>query len=274
MKQELALPVKSFDGLSRQQLLIYAKELGEHFVTEQSLQRVITDRERQVRDLIAATISAQEEERQWIALEVHDRIAQTLASVFQQLQSLESMVKKQPEVRQKAVRASKLVREAIRESRNIMNDLHPPGLDEFGVIPIIEEELHRFREETRCQTRFDSNCRTRPPREVEVALYRIFREALINVRKHATTATKVAVALEHKGPAVNLRVQDNGGGFDLDAASQRKGVGGLVSMQKRAEVIGGTLHITTNPGRGTTVTVRFPITDGSSEGGQKDDHRE
>ncbi len=205
-----------------------------------------------------ASISALEEERQWIALEVHDRIAQTLVAIFQQLQTLESFTHADPKAWQVTVRASALVREAIREARNIMNDLHPPLLDEFGVIPLIEEELRHFQEDTGCQATLNADYPARPSRDTEVAIYRIFHEALINVRRHAN-ATKVFVALEGQRHSVRLSVVDNGAGFGADETLGKKRVCGLMSMQRRAELAGGSCSIESTPSHGTRVEVRIPL---------------
>ena len=248
-----------FDGLGRQQLLLYAQELGESFRQVQGLRGALTEREKHICRLAAASIAAQEDEREWIAYEVHDRIAQTLASVFHHLQTLESMVQDDQSARQVAVRASVLLREVIRESRNIMNDLHPPVLDEFGIDPLIREELRHFQEERSCQTTYDVNYAVRPPRDVEVVLYRIFHEALINVGRHAVGAAKVAVDLASNAAAVSLAVQDDGPGFDVGRALQAKRVGGLMSMRRRAEIIGGSLQVESSSDRGTTVRVSVAL---------------
>lgn len=204
-------------------------------------------------------LDALEAERQWIAYEVHDRIAQTLFAVSQQIQTMESLTRIDSSARQLAVRASLLVREAIREARNIMNDLHPPALDEFGLAPLIEEELRRFQEDTGCNARLTADWQTRPPTRVEVALYRIFHETLINIRRHAPNARSVVVTLASADHSVSLKVEDDGPGFDVLAAVQRKHVGGLMSMQRRAEIIGGRLEVHSSPGQGTCVTLQFPV---------------
>lgn len=248
----------TFDGLDRQQLLVYARELAAHFRKEQSLQQALSERERKLRELTAAFMAAQEEERQWISLEVHDRIAQLQVSIFQHLEILASMTQTDAKARPVILRASALVREAIREARNIMNDLHPPILDEFGVVPLINEELRRFQEDTGCQARFNHNYQVRPRRDVEVALYRIFHEALTNIRRHASTATGVAVTLTCQDHGISLQVEDNGPGFEVKATTQHKRIGGLLSMQRRAEILGGSLELASTPGQGTKVTVSLP----------------
>jgi len=250
---------QTFDGLSRQQLLIYAREVAELFRKEHHLQHALSEREQQIRELTAASIRAHEGERQWIAYEVHDRIAQALASVFQQLQTLESMTRDDPQARQVATRASVLLREAIRETRNIMNDLHPPLLDEFGIVPLIEEEIRHFQEATGCGVGFDADCPVRPSPDAELVLYRIFHEALINVRRHATSVENVTVTLTSRDHAASLQVLDDGPGFDVEAATQDRRVGGLMSMRRRTEIIGGTFEVASSPGQGTRVTTRIPI---------------
>ena len=253
---------RTFDGLSRQQLLVYARELSEHVEEEDSLRRQLTERERQVADLVAACIAAQEEERQWIALEVHDRIAQNLAAVFHQLQVLESMTLPDARANGIVLRASTLVREAIRESRSIMNDLDPPGLAEYGLSSLLSEELRRLQEDTGCQVKLDDDCQVRPSHDVEVTLYRIFHEAVINIRKHAPEAGKVFVSLTCDQDAVHLQIEDDGPGFDVEAEKQAKRVGGLVSMQRRVSILGGIFEATSAIGKGTKLAIVVPSNGG------------
>ncbi len=253
-------PVRqTFDGLLREQLLIYARELGEHLQKERNLEDALSEREKDLRKLAAATIAAQEKERQWIAYEVHDRVAQALVSVHQQLQILESMTGANKATKEVTARASALLKEAMNETRNMMNDLHPPVLDEFGVVPLISEELHRFQKETGVQTKLFADHLVRPPRDIEMVLYRIFHEALINVRRHAHGAKNVSVTIAHTSYTICLQVQDDGPGFDVPAAVKLKRVGGLMSMQHRAEIVGGAFEITSQPGKGTTASVTVPL---------------
>ena len=120
-------------------------------------EEALRESERRVREHATAAVRAHEEERQWAALEVHDRIAQSLVSVFHQLQGLQYITRTDPTVQPVVQRSSTLVQEAIRETQNIMNDLYPAGLDEFGVVPLMEAELRRFQEDTGCQVIFDAD---------------------------------------------------------------------------------------------------------------------
>lgn len=239
---------------------MYARELRGFFVRTLSLTRQLGATEERFQRALAEAVRAHDEEREWIALEVHDRIAQTLASVFQQLQAMEGLARSHPAIRRVAVRGSLLCRDAIREARNIMNDLRPPILEEAGLIPALEEELDRFSDEARCTVvrRFE------PPvgnvqRPIEVTVYRIFREAIGNIRRHAG-ATLVEVSLVGDGAGIRLEVIDNGHGFDPVHAMTKKPVGGLLSMRRRAEVAGGTLCLESRPGEGTMVSAWLPLT--------------
>lgn len=190
---------------------------------------------------------------------MHDRIAQPLHGVSQQLQALQRMANTDPEGKQLTDRASVLLQEAITESRNIMYDLYPAGLAEFGSVLLMEDELDCFEEDTGCLVRFDADCPARPPRDVEVTLYRIFREALTNIRRHAQDAKNVTVSFSCNDQVVVLRVQDDGPGFDVEAATAADRIGGLKSMRRRAESLGGSLERTSAPSQGVELTVRVPI---------------
>jgi len=218
--------------------------------------------ERKIRELAAAYVRAQEEERQWIALEVHDRLVQTLTAAFHQLQALKSMPQAEPDPIVRAVTADafNLVKKAISETRNIMKELYPETLAKFGLAPLIREELRRLEEETGCAMSLTSNCQMRLPKDIETTFYRIFHEALLNVKKHAAGASKVTVHLNLNNGKAELMVEDNGTGFNVAAAQKKnRGPGGLESMLRRAEIIGGKVSIDSQPGRGTRVSVRIPL---------------
>lgn len=149
------------------------------------------------------------------------------------------------------------MREAIRETRNIMNDLQPPALAELGLIPLIEEQLRHLEEQTQCRVKAALRCGVRPPRDIEVAVYRILHEALTNIQRHAH-AGEVAVSLHCGHDAVRLEVEDDGVGFDAAEALARKRVGGVLSMQRRAQLAGGSYGIESQRGKGTKLRVWIP----------------
>ncbi len=275
------LPIVVMSGLSDEDLAVRAVQAGAQdylvkgyvdshllvrsirYATERKrAEEALRDTEQRIRQLAAAAVQAHEEERQWLAYEIHDSIVQTLVAVYQQIQMFQSMSEGNPRARKVAERASATQQEAIHQIRDITTQLYPPALDAFGVVPLIEDELRRFQEDTGCDTKFDTNCSERLPRHMEVTVYRIFHEALTNIGRHAASAGKVAVSLAREDGLVSLQVQDDGPGFDVDGSTPPKLVGGLMSMRRRSEIIGGTLEVTSGPGRGTRVAFHLPVSDG------------
>lgn len=228
-------------------------------ITERKqMEEALRKSEQTIRQLARTFVQSHEEERQQVSLEVHDRIAQTLTAALLQLQALEAITQEDAAARKMLLRAIVLVQESITESRNIMQDLYSPVLRDFGLVATIDEELHSFREDTDCRTKFDARCPGRLPRDVEATAYRIFHEALSNVRRHAASAREVNVSLTCKDRMLTLEVRDDGPGFDPWAEMQIKQVGGLMIMRRRAELNGGSFEVISAPGQGATVTVRLP----------------
>jgi signal transduction histidine kinase len=207
-----------------------------------------------------STIEAQEAEREWICLEVHDGMAQTMVSAFQHLQAYEAMpVSRLKEARPHILRAAALVRQAIGECREVINSITPAPLSELGLEATLRQELRRFEEDTGCSVQFNAP-KTRLPREMEVALYRIVHEAVTNVKKHARSKS-LDVEMHQERGRVSIRVKDSGVGFDPNLP-QRSGRG-LMSMRKRAEILGGVCEVKSQPGQGTEVIVDLPLLPGN-----------
>jgi PAS domain S-box-containing protein len=201
----------------------------------------ITERKRaeeQVRGLIRDTLNAQEAERERICLEVHDGVAQTLASAFQYLQTL--------------------VKEAIQESREVINSLRPATLRDLGLVATLRQEMRQLEQETRWKIEFKADT-IRLPADIETGLYRIIHEAITNARKHADTY-RLRLAISSADNRVKVEVRDWGIGFNYNPQNilRRRGAG-LLSMRKRAELLQGVCDIESSPGQGTTVRVEIPL---------------
>ncbi len=226
---------------------------------ENKAEEALRESEKKIRMLAEASARAQEEERRSFADEVHDRIAQTLVAVHQQLQALRKASQNDVSTHRMVSRTLELQQRAIDETRNIMKALYSPTLEQYGLVTAIEEELHQLQEYTGFQTRIDADCPSRPPKHVEGILYRIFHEALMNVRKHSAGAKLVAVSVKWEHDNVGIVIQDDGPGFDVKAVTKNKSFGGLVSMRRRAEIIGGSFEVESNPVQGTRVSASVPV---------------
>jgi signal transduction histidine kinase len=151
-----------------------------------------------------------------------------------------------------------LQREALAEMRALIFELRPGNLEKDGLIHALKTHSSAL------QARIGlpivvhgTELADRLPLPVEEVLYRIAQEALHNIVKHAA-ARHVRLELVEEPSLVRLRVVDDGRGFDPDARLVRARRLGLTSMQERAASLGGTLTVTSAPGAGTTVELRFP----------------
>lgn len=225
-----------------------------------NLERELQEKEAFVMGLVRATIDAQEAERERICLEVHDGVAQTLASAFQYLQLLErTLPSREPSARQIISRIVGLVRQSIQEAREVINSLTPATLVDLGLVPTLRQELKHFERETGCPVEFAADLPRLAP-DIEIALYRIIHEAITNVKKHACSP-KVRIELNHLPDRLVAQVKDWGVGFDPAQQGQvpTRTSAGLFSMRKRAELLGGTFEVHSAPGQGTEIRVDVPI---------------
>jgi signal transduction histidine kinase len=198
-----------------------------------------------------------QEERQRLAREIHDTIAQSLAAILAQLQAAQS--EEDPRVR--VSRATDLAREALTEARRSVLDLSPAVLTGCtDLAEAITQLVRRWDTEQPGTAEVVVTGEARPLHpEVEASVLRVAQEALSNVAKHAS-AGRVGVTLSFDDDEVMLDVRDDGSGFDPHAVPAPTSFG-LRGMRQRAERLAGVLHIETQPGQGTAVSVRLPALD-------------
>jgi two-component system sensor histidine kinase DegS len=202
-------------------------------------------------------------EAEHIILELHDGPAQTLTSAFQCLQTFDQIARpyfvQRPELERLFRRALGLVRQAVRETREIINGSAPATLEANGLVAVVRQELERLEEETGCRVDFYSGAWPTLNGEAELAIYRIISEALSNARKHAQSP-RLEVEMSQKGKRLLVRVRDWGVGIAPARLelSPSGGCLGLLSMRRRTGLLGGNFNIATAPGRGTEITVDIP----------------
>jgi two-component system, NarL family, sensor histidine kinase UhpB len=204
---------------------------------------------------------AQEEERRRLARDLHDEVNQALTAI---LLRLEALAQDSPAGNIEEVNELKrLVNQAMEELLNLARQLRPTALDDHGLMPAVEAQLKRFSARTGVEVTL--NAEGDPdslPEDVQTAIYRILQEALANIGRHAG-ATAVSVDIEAEDGRLELRVRDDGAGFDpgaLTPGGQSNGPGaglGLSGMVERARLAGGELDVRSAPGGGTTVTLRI-----------------
>ncbi len=220
------------------------------------LYQQVQEQREQLRALSAHLAEVQESERQRLARELHDQVGQNLTALGLNLNLVRSLLPSAEEAVQGRLADSlSLVEQTTERIRNVMAELRPPVLDDYGLMAALRWYGEQFAFRSGIQvTVAGEEPNPRLPLAVEGALFRIAQEALNNVAKHAR-AGRVTVSLETTAEAVRMQVRDNGIGF---ARRGRPGGWGLLSMQERAEAVGGTCRVESLPHRGTTVTVEVP----------------
>jgi len=211
--------------------------------------------------LLERVLAAQEEERHRIARELHDEAGQALTSMMVGLRLLEKEVE-QPETLVARLADLKRTTDGVLEDlHRLAMDLRPASLDHLGLVAALRQYVELYSRQHGLVVQFESVGLDgeRLPAEVEIALYRIVQEALTNVVRHAR-ATRTDVLLERRGDRLVAIVEDDGAGFDPEAAVQNSRLG-LFGMRERAEMLDGTLAIESAPGSGTTVFVEIPYAD-------------
>jgi len=201
-------------------------------------------------------VEAEEAERRRIARELHDRVGQNLSALNINLDIVLGMLgeQAQKEVRVRLRDSLALVDGTLQTIENVMADLRPPLLDEYGLGAALGWHAEEFVRRTHLRVDFEDRAkeRTRALRQEDaVTLFRIAQEALNNVAKHAQAA-KVWIGLSISDHKFILELRDDGRGFDPAAPTSRLGMRG---MRERAEAAGAAFEVESAPGKGTMVRI-------------------
>ncbi|MEI7556965.1 ATP-binding protein [Candidatus Chlorohelix sp.] len=266
--------------------LSYARDLRRLYEEERKkneilakLKEELEEKQHRLNLFLSKLLTAQEEERKKISRDLHDGLAQTLTFGHQMVEMIEVEVE-DTSTSPAYKRARETLGSARTEVRRIIAGLRPDTLDRFGLIPALREYFNAMCRKYDWIGNFDVIGKFGEPGKSTISpqiaenFFRIGQEALTNVCKHSE-ANQVLVRLARNSGSVTLTVQDWGKGFEvhnwqnrhhLDAASDSSDNGvvnmehiGLVSMEERMRLLGGTMTITSKPGAGTTIVANVPI---------------
>jgi signal transduction histidine kinase len=228
------------------------------------LDRLTEDRDR-VRRLAAQVISAQDEERARVARELHDSTAQILTAVMLQLGAA-AHESSSPALDARLATLRELVAEALEEVRSLSHTMHPRVLDDLGLAAALEWLARQAGVQEKLDVQVTTQDGEQIPAPLASVLYRVAQEALRNAARHAR-ARRVEIRLQRTNDVATLEVSDDGCGFDVRRAEERRPGMGLFSMRERVALVNGRLVVTSASGRGTRVVATVPLTNSvQSEG--------
>ena len=202
---------------------------------------------------------AQEQERRRIQRDLHDGLGPVLAGIRLRLEAcLDQAQQELPSLADNLERLYEQVNQASIDIRRLVYELRPPILDEMSLVEALQRHIERIRQDSRLDVEFICDPIIDIESRMEVPLFRIAQEALVNVQNHAN-AHSVTVRLERLDESVILEVEDDGVGLSLNGTCDQNGAG-LANMRFRAELLGGTIDIRAGKTGGTKVSVRLPTT--------------
>ncbi len=219
--------------------------------------------EEHIRILTQELMNIQEKERKRISCDLHDDVAQNLASLMIACETFfDGSAGIGPELRNKMKNFSGVLKRSLTFVRDLSYELRPPGLDQLGLIKTLARYCEDFSEKQAIRVDFfpvGMGPIAFDP-DTEINIYRLIQEALNNVKKHAE-ADYVVVKFVASVPDIIIRIQDNGKGFDVEerlpsAMAERRM--GLHSMTQRVAFLNGKIKINSRPGEGTTIIVGIP----------------
>jgi PAS domain S-box-containing protein len=222
--------------------------------------------EQAIRQLSNQLLRLQDEERRRIGRELHDGLAQTVLAINLSLAQARDSLEDGAKAARSLEKARSLTQQMSREIRTLSYLLHPPLLDDLGLVAALREYAQGFSERSSIDTQlYVLSQFQRLPQAVELALFRIVQESLANIQRHSGSAS-ARIRLRQQGAVVTLEVADFGRGMTLGTAGSADGVGarlgvGIPGMRERVSQLGGRLDIVSGPGGGTTVRATISLSE-------------
>ncbi len=259
----IACPREACFGDTRLQLLVSIGSQLAVAIENARLYDAVRRKEEASSTFLRRYIAAQEEERKRIARELHDEPAQLLTGLALAISTASQMADPHDgELRRALASANGLAERVSTEIGRIIRDLRPTLLDDLGLMEALEfcadTRLRPLGIQVTCET-VGTDGRLSP--ELETALFRVAQEAMSNIVRHAQ-AENVSLTLEFQDGFVEIDVEDDGQGFDVEATFARGQDGspfGLMGMRERVDLLNGALVVESHPGEGTSVRARVPL---------------
>lgn len=251
-------------AIERQQVqsaLVQERARLEERVAERTLE--LNQANQHLRSLAARLVSAQENERKRVSLELHDEAGQALTALKLSLALTRNEVPPNlANITSRIQDAILLVENTIEQIRSLAHNLRPPSLDNLGLEQCLQDHCENLSQRSKIRINFYANISDELPGYIQISFYRVVQEALNNAIKHANPSS-IQIQLESDAERVSLLVADDGKGFSIDDLPRlRPGSGiGLLGMRERIEALGGSFEIYSSPGSGTRLVASVPMED-------------
>ncbi len=250
-KDDLEVRVKERTGELSRVNEVLQSEMGEHVKAEAGRLQ-----------LLRQLVTTQEEERRRISRELHDRMGQHISALILGLKTTKAQCSS-PAATDHWLRLETLADHLAQKVHDLAWELRPAALDDLGLHTALSNYLEKWSERSGIAVDLQDDGLEKPrlPSQVETTVYRVVQEALTNVDKHACPR-HVSVILERHRDQMLAIVEDDGKGFDLETMNNEGSVSqglGLLGMRERVALVGGIFNVETEPGCGTTLVMRIPI---------------
>ena len=215
-------------------------------------EQLLQTRVKQQKEISRAVMEAQEKYREWIGRELHDNVNQLLVASNMYLKNVKHKKNNTDEYVTKSI---DIINEAIGEIRKLSWSLVPPTLNDIGLKDSIQNLLHYLPLENKsveCAIDIDES---QLPEGIKINIYRIIQEQVNNIIKHSQ-ASKIKIILKQIGHTISLDISDNGIGFDTKQKVDGIGFNNII---RRTEVYDGKVAITSSPGKGCTIAIKFKV---------------
>lgn len=252
--ERYSAPVKGTDGTHYGRIWLY-RDMTER----RRLFDEIHQNHERLQTLSRRLVEIQETERRHIARELHDEIGQALTGLHLVLEMV-ARIPASDEISRRLVEAHEMVGDLMARVRELSLNLRPAMLDDLGILPTLRWYFQRYTSQTNVRVAFKhSGMDRRFAPEIETVVYRVIQEALTNVARYAGV-DDVTVRLWSDQHSLGVQIEDEGAGFDTEAALAKNTSSGLAGMHERVLLLNGEFSIESSPGSGTCVIVEMPLT--------------
>jgi two-component system NarL family sensor kinase len=234
--------------------------IGINITARRQVEEALRYSEQKLRSLTAQLLTAQEDERKRLAAELHDELGHALLMLKLTLESLEEQLQpQQVSLKDEVKKLLGVISMTIGEVRRLYLDLSPGDLEDLGLTAALHSLVDNFvtiQKTIKWTIKLD-DLDGLFPLPIQTAIYRVLQEALTNIGKHAYP-TQVSLEITREDERVSFTIQDNGKGFDRNKIFTEKKTLGLLSMEERVKMLGGSFELWSQENRGARISFSIP----------------